>query len=262
MAFFQSRRRRAARRRQRTFHSVSPVGMAVAVWALRPAGSRLAAGGLLLLWAILGGILLLHDVFYTRLDVAGARILSPEALAAASGIDGLHIFWVNPEEAAAAVRHRFPALRSATVRCRWPAFCTLFVVEGEASWEWVSGDLRLFLDENGQVMEGDAVNAQRRLEVYGLPPLAPGQRVDPWLWERMQDLSWAFPEIPTFRYEAGRGFSFVDPYGWPVLLGEFGSMATRAAAWRALRDLLAAHGQRPAYLDLRVPEAPTVGFQN
>ncbi|MCS7251285.1 MAG: hypothetical protein NZ572_02430 [Thermoflexus sp.] len=246
----------------RTFYSVSPTGMAVAIWALRPAGSRIAAGGLFLLWAILGGIVLLHDAFYTRLDVAGARTLSPEALAVASGIDGLHIFWVNPEEAAAAVRHRFPILREVAVRCRWPAFCTLFVVEGEASWEWLSGDLRLLLDEDGRVMEENAAKARCRLEVHGLPPLAPGQRVDPWLWERMQDLSAAFPEIQTFRYEAGRGFSFVDPYGWPVLLGEFGSMATRAAAWRVLRELLAGHGHRPAYLDLRVPEAPAVGFQH
>lgn len=234
--------------------------MAVAVWTLRPAGSRLAAGGLLLLWAILGGLLLFHDAFYTRLDVAGARMLPPEALAAASGIDGLQIFWVNPEEAAAAVRRRFPTLRDATVRCRWPASCTLFVVEGQAPWEWVSGDLRLLLDEKGQAVEGGAAEAQRRLEVYGLPPLAPGQRVDPWLWGRMQDLSRAFPEIQAFRYEAGRGFSFIDPYGWQVLLGEFGSMRARAAVWRALRDLLAAQEQRPAYLDLRVPEAPVVGF--
>ncbi|GBD09218.1 Cell division protein FtsQ [Candidatus Thermoflexus japonica] len=234
--------------------------MAVAVWTLRPAGSRLAAGGLLLLWAIAGGVLLLHDAFYTRLDVAGARRLSPEALAVASGIDGLHIFWVNPAEAAAAVRRQFPTLKAATVRCRWPAFCTLFVVEGQASWEWVSGDLRLLLDDSGQALGGEAVEARRRLEVYGLPPLAPGQRVDPWLWARMQDLSQAFPEIGAFRYETGRGFSFVDPYGWPVLLGEFGSMTARAAVWRALRERLAAQGQRPAYLDLRVPEAPAVGF--
>ncbi|WP_322800152.1 cell division protein FtsQ/DivIB [Thermoflexus sp.] len=234
--------------------------MAVAIWTLRPAGSRLVAGGLLLLWAMTGGVLLLHDAFYTRLDVAGAHRLSPEALAAASGIDGLHIFWVNPAEAAAAVRRQFPTLKAATVRCRWPAFCTLFVVEGQAPWEWVSGDLRLLLDDSGQVVEGEAVEARRRLEVYGLPPPAPGQRVDPWLWVRMQDLGQAFPEIRAFRYEAGRGFSFVDPYGWPVLLGEYGSMVTRAAVWRVLRDLLAAQGQRPAYLDLRVPEAPAVGF--
>ncbi len=233
--------------------------MAVAAWAFPPAASRLAAGGLLLLWALLGGVLLLHDAFYTRLDVAGARRIPPEALAAASGIDGLHIFWVNPEEAAAAVHRRFPILERVEVRCRWPAFCTLFVVEGQAPWEWVSGDLRLVLDEGGRAVEGEGVEARRRLEVHGLPPLAPGQRVDPWLWERMRDLSQAFPEITTFRYEAGHGFSFVDPGGWPVLLGEFGPMAARAAVWRALRGRLIATGQRPAYLDLRVPEAPAVG---
>ncbi len=234
--------------------------MAIAVWTLRPAGSRLAAGGLLLWWIVLGGVLLFHDAFYTRLDIAGARRLSPEALAAASGIDGLHIFWVNPGEAAAAVRRRFPTLSEAIVRCRWPAFCTLYVVEGEAPWEWVSGDLRLLLTESGQAVEGGVAAARRRLEVYGLPPLAPGQRVDPKLWERMQDLSRAFPEITVFRYEAGRGFSFVDPYGWSVWLGEFGSMAARAAVWRVLRDRLVAQGQHPTYLDLRVPEAPAVGF--
>lgn len=236
--------------------------MAVAIWTLRPAGSRLAAGGLLALWAIAGGILLLHDAFYTRLDVAGAQALPPEALAAASGIDGLHIFWVDPEEAAAAVRQRFPGVQRAEVRCRWPAFCTLFVVEGRVPWEWVSGDLRLILDESGRAEEGGSTAAQRRLEVYGLPPLVPGQRVDPWLWTRMQALAQAFPEISAFRYEAGRGFSFMDPAGWPVWLGEFGSMASRARVWRALREILIAQGQRPAYLDLRVPEAPAVGFSS
>lgn len=235
--------------------------MAVAVWAMRPAGSRMAAGGLLVLWAIFGGIFLLHDAFYTRLDVAGARRISPEALAAASGIDGLHIFWVNPTEAAAAVRRRFPTLASVAVRCRWPAFCTLFVEEGQAPWEWISGDLRWLLDGSGRAVEGSG-EAAHHLEVYGLPPLTPGQPVDPWLWQRMQELGQAFPEIPTFRYEVGRGFSFTDPYGWPVWLGEFGSMAVRAATWRALRAALIAQGQRPAYLDLRVPEAPAVGFSN
>ncbi|MFN3929964.1 MAG: hypothetical protein ACK4OK_10065 [Thermoflexus sp.] len=235
--------------------------MAVAIWTLRPAGSRLVAGGLLGLWAILGGFLLLHDAFYTRLDIAGIRALPPEALAAASGIDGLHIFWVDPEEAAAAVRRRFPNLTSAEVRCRWPAFCTLFVVEGQAPWEWVSGDLRFILDEEGRAVEGEFAMAQRRLEVDGLPPLTPGQQVDPRLWKRMQELGQAFPEIVVFRYEVGRGFSFVDPYGWSVLLGEFGSMSERAIVWRALRDILVTRGQRPTYLDLRVPEAPAVGFQ-
>jgi hypothetical protein len=235
--------------------------MAVALWAWRPVGSRLAALGLLGIWLIGGGILLWHEAFYTRLDVAGARTLSPDALAAATGINGLHIFWVNPEEAATAVRERFPSLTSVEVRCRWPAFCTLFVVEGQAPWEWISGDLRLILDGSGRGLGRGTAEALRRLEVHGLPPPAPGQRVDPWLWARMQELAQAFPEISAFRYEAGRGFSFADPSGWTVWLGEFGSMSARAMIWRALRPSLAAQRPLPAYLDLRVPEAPAVGFQ-
>jgi hypothetical protein len=154
--------------------------MAVALWAWRPVGSRLAALGLLGLWLIGGGILLGHEAFYTRLDVAGARTLSPDALAAAAGIDGLHIFWVNPEEAAAAVRQRFPSLESAEVRCRWPALCTLFVVEGQAPWEWISGDLRLILDGEGRVIEGgtvQAVGAWRSTACRLRHPAAGGPRV-------------------------------------------------------------------------------------
>lgn len=235
--------------------------MAVAAWSLHTGGSRLAAGILLGVWLAVGVTLLLHDAFYTRLDVAGAQQISPEALAEASGIHGLHIFWVDPEGAAAAVRRRFPTLQEVAVRCRWPAFCTLFVVEGRAPWEWVSGDLRVFLDADGRAVAEGPTGAERRLEVHGLPPLAPGQWVDRWLWGRMQALARAFPEITVFRYEPGKGFSFQDPLGWPVDLGEFGSMEARAAVWRALRERLAAQGQRPTDLDLRVPEAPAVGFR-
>ncbi|MER3469613.1 MAG: hypothetical protein C4314_06825, partial [Thermoflexus sp.] len=62
---------------------MSPASMAVAAWSLPTGGSRLAAGILLGVWLAAGATLLLHDAFYTRLDVAGAQQISPEALAEA-----------------------------------------------------------------------------------------------------------------------------------------------------------------------------------
>ncbi len=180
-------------------------------------------------------------------------------IAAASGIETLHVLWLQPDRAAAELVKRMPELRRAYIWCSFPAACSIQVMERQPVFEWRQGQMRSWVD-----MEGVAFAARGQapeLAVVEAPAgqtvLLPGQHTDEDLVTSMLTLASVLPEIRQYRYTAERGVEFSDPKGnWPVYLGTGKDMAARVAMWKALAASLASRNVRPKFVDVRYANAP------
>jgi hypothetical protein len=102
-------------------------------------------GVLLLLVAIVaaGALWLMLDgrFYVSRVVVVGASRSSPDEVARASGLPGLHVLWVHPAEIEAHLLRALPDIESVQVACGLSARCTITVVERQPRVVW---------DEDGQ----------------------------------------------------------------------------------------------------------------
>ena len=102
-------------------------------------------GVLLLLVAIVaaGALWLTLDgrFYVSRVVVVGASRSSPDEVARASGLPGLHVLWVHPAEIEAHLLRALPDIESVQVACGLSARCTITVVERQPRVVW---------DEDGQ----------------------------------------------------------------------------------------------------------------
>lgn len=190
-------------------------------------------------------------------DVVGHHYVEAGDVVAASGLEGLHVAWVQPEQVARMILKRLPDLRAAQVACELPARCTIAVEERQPLFVWRQGDTGAWIDAGGVAF---TMHGTAGLPVVDMPPgLAPlpGTQVDRDLVAGVQALREALPELTALRYTTERGLEFSDPAGgWPVYLGSGPAMETRVAVWRALSDDLARRGVRPTFVDVRYARAP------
>lgn len=212
--------------------------------------------GLILLVA-LGCWLFLTDDFYVyEITVQGNRLVSAEEIFAASGLDGLSIFWVNPRRVADTVAG-MPGILSAEVQCSLPNQVTITVVEREPQVVWQRAGMRWLVDEQGAVLtvqtssEGGLV-----VEDQDSGPLHPGDRVDAAAVAGARQLQSLLPELSSVRYTPQTGLSYRHPLGFDVYLGTGTDMAEKLAIMQALAEQLTASGEHPQYVDLHFKESP------
>lgn len=211
----------------------------------------------LVLLVVLGYWLFLTDDFYVyEITVQGNRLVTSEEIFAASGLDGLSIFWVNPQRVADAVAH-LPGILSAEVQCSLPNRVTIVVVEREPQVVWQRAGMRWLVDEQGAVLtaqtgpEGGLV-----VEDQDSEPLHPGDRVDAAAMAGALQLQRLVPELTAVRYSSGTGLSFRHSLGCEVYLGTGTDMVEKIAILQALVEQLTASGEHPEYIDLRFKEGP------
>ena len=89
--------------------------------------------------------LAINEAFYiyNPMVVGNQRVPASE-IVAASGIETLHVLWLQPEDTARALLNKLPELRAAAIQCelRVPARCTIQVIEREPMVEWKQGQAR------------------------------------------------------------------------------------------------------------------------
>lgn len=211
----------------------------------------------LVLLAALGYWLFLTDDFYVyEITVQGSCLVTPEEIFAASGLDGLSIFWVNPQQVADAVAH-LPGILSAEVQCSLPNRVTIIVVERKPQVVWQRAGTRWLVDEQGTVLTAQT-DAEGGLVVedQDSEPLRPGDRVDAAAVVGALQLQRLMPELPAVSYSSRTGLSFRHSLGCDVYLGTGTDMAEKLAILQALVEQLTASGEHPEYIDLRFKESP------
>ncbi|HEC33866.1 MAG TPA: FtsQ-type POTRA domain-containing protein [Chloroflexi bacterium] len=250
-------RKRRGRRRRRFEQSVPLVLGRRA--ATRPVtlGPIQVLGGLGAV-AVLG--LILWVACSPRFYVMGAQVIGasriPEGtILAASGLERLHILWVNGRKAEAQILAQLPSVEQAEVSCRIPADCTIAIVEREPLLTWETEKGLLWVDA-----AGGALPASQPLEEQWLVsgPLPTDERglVDKEVLIGLVELGRLGVQPGRIAYRSGRGLVLDDAAGWRVILGQGAGMEQRLQVYAAVRAHLLAHDIHPRFVDVRFPEAP------
>ena len=257
-------------------------------------------GVLLLLVAIVaaGALWLMLDgrFYVSRVVVVGASRSSPDEVARASGLPGLHVLWVHPAEIEAHLLRALPDIESVQVACGLSARCTITVVERQprvvwdedGQWWWIDaegvifaaspsgGEVSSFLPSGGDASAlppsgGDASalppsggdKGGERWLVQGPLPRREDGRLNERVRVALSELWSAGIDVPSpLTYAPGRGLAFTDERGWRVILGEGPGMAERLQVLEWLVADLQARGLAPRFVDVRFPDAPYYSLTN
>lgn len=258
-------KRKPPARRRKTFFTTAAVGQASAASSTLDAatGARVISGAILFL-VVLGAIgLATSEAFYIYNPTVVGNLRVPAGeIAAASGIETLHVLWLQPDKAAASLLAKMPELSAAFVWCGFPADCTIQVAERQPAFEWRQGQVRTWVDAEGIAFpaRGQTPDIPVIQAGSGVVVTLPGHKVDAALLDTMLALAKSLPEVKTLRFTAERGIEFSDPKGnWPVYVGVGADASERVAMWRALAASLASRRIRPTFVDVRYPTAPFYG---
>lgn len=224
------------------------MGMGVAVMLLGVAVSLL-------------GWFFLSDTFYVQresVSIEGNRLLTVEAIYAASGLDGLSVFWVDGREVAERLRDAFPGLNGVEVVCALPNRVWIQVEEGGVGLVWQRVDGAYWVDGAGHLtpLKEAVVEAVVVQDVREDPSgVAAGVPVE--VVRAALALAEAMSEVKGMLYRPEVGLYVQHPRGVEVWFGtDAAGMARRVALWRALEERWEREGRWPALVDLRFLEAP------
>jgi cell division septal protein FtsQ len=203
-------------------------------------------GIVLALWLTLDGRFYVYDA-----SIVGAEGVLRESVLKASRLPGIHILWVRSSEAASYIVAENPSVKSATVRCRLPADCTIAVVQRQPRIVW---------EEEGQVWSIDEEGVATRVDgplpegwyVRGELPLTDGDILAERVRIGLEELSAADLDMSrVFYYTADLGLVFIDRRGWRVAVGDGTGMAARLDRLEWMAGELLADGVMPELVDVR-----------
>jgi cell division septal protein FtsQ len=225
----------------------------VGVWRLR--------GGAVLSALLLAALSLLTSQFFTnygfyvyKATVQGNQFVEADEIYAASGLEGMSIFWINPEQVEAAICNLL-GVKEARVNCRLPNQVTIEVVERQPQGIWQRGEARYWFDDLGIILplRGE-LEGMLLIQDLRTGPLEVGDRIDPEVITSALDLRQLLPEATAFQYSEDKGLIF-DQRGYPIYFGT-GDMAEKVAILNALLQELASEGIKPEFVDVRFKESP------
>jgi cell division septal protein FtsQ len=194
--------------------------------------------------------------YVTDVQVAGATTLSQRAVVDASGMDGMHIFWLDPAEAAERVA-AIPSVLSATVEISWPNRAGITVVERTPVMVWDQAGDRFWVDENGQLMQARQESSDLLLILSQQPEkLYVGERIPIDVLAGAMQLRQERPNIASLFYEWGNGLSYEDGRNWRAYFGTGLDMNQKLVVYEAIVANLQERGMNPKYVSVINKDKP------
>jgi cell division protein FtsQ len=189
-------------------------------------------------------------------EVQGNSVVTPEEVYAASGLEGMSVFWVNPAAIAQRVEE-LPNVKAAQVKVRLPARVVVAVQERAPALVWQTGEARWWVDGEGTVvpLRAEIPDALTIVDADA-QPVSAGQVLDPSILEATQALRQLLPELRVLNYSQATGISFKTREGWPVYLGDGRQMMAKLTVLVTLRKDLLARGASPEFIDVRYVDKP------
>lgn len=224
----------------------------------------------LLLWLV-GYLLLAPEFRVSAIQVAGARLVDPGAVAPASGIFGASVFLVRTSAARASVLAANPPIESASIAFGWPNRPTITIVERRAFAVWRSANRDLLVSQDGIVLgmapPGGAATSladdeQPRLTIEDLDaqPVEQGGSVDRDVLAEASYLAAALRQtsLDVRSLEYSREYGVIAPgaQGTRVAFGADRNPAGKVAILRALLEQAAIRHVALQFVDLRVEDRP------
>jgi cell division protein FtsQ len=253
--------RRRSRRRGRRYEREGILAHALGVLPSLPdvrLGWRMASLAIvLMLGALLFYVLSTPKYFVESVNLAGATYVSAEEIYEASGLNRMHVFWVQPDVIQENIA-QVPGIASASVELAWPNQVTITVVERVPVLVWQQGGESVWVGEDG-VLFPERADAPGLLPVMvddTQEPLAEGQTVPVQAIEGALQLRALRPNIEMLHYDADNGLSYQDGRGWRGFFGVGSDMEVKLAVYEALVDNLAGRGVHPTMISVANPDAP------
>jgi cell division septal protein FtsQ len=225
----------------------------VGVWQLR--------GGAALSALLLAALSLLTSQFFTNYGfyvyeatVQGNQFVEADEIYAASDLEGMSMFWINPEKTEAGISNLL-SVKEARVNCRLPNQVTIEVLERQPQGIWQRGEARYWFDDMGIILPlRDELEGMLLIQDLRAGSLELGHRIDPEIIASALELRQLLPEATAFQYSENKGFTF-DQRGYPIYFGT-GGIAEKVAILNALLQELASEGVQPEFVDVRFKESP------
>lgn len=205
--------------------------------------------------ASIAGLVWLYEspVFRVRvIDVDGAQVADPQAVAKAAGLAGASMLTVDLDHAAALVS-KLPAVKATKVTRDWPHSVRIEVTEHQAWGYWQAGPQRLVIDETGRVLEQSrppAADAPTIVEVASAASDATSVSTDPDTVQLVNRLrtDGTFDRLqvkPTsYVFRRDRGLTVIVTGGPAAVLGDSSNYDFKVRTWAALMEKVRA-GQVP-----------------
>ncbi len=216
-------------------------------------GIVLVAAVALILYALFG-----TDWFYIyNIEVAGNQYVSKEELYTRSHLEGLHLFWLNPDDITARLKEE-PLIESVQIAAFPPNAVRITIQERQPIAVWQSNGQSFFVDESGTLfaLRGDAsaMLVIRNLDDEHNTP-NPGDRIDPAIVQAAIALNQLIPERTAFDWVPGLGIGYLNEAEYWVHFGDYTRLTAKVAAYRAFSEQIKP-AAKIALLDLSVPEHP------
>ncbi len=197
------------------------------------------------------------------ITVRGGKVVNSDVVRALCGLEYYHIFFVDSDWC----REKLEGInevRRASVGVYFPPRVVVEVEEREPVMELVSGGRSFLVDREGVIMENRlrAAGLLRLVDDSG-GPVRPGDRLSKVVLRIALQLGELGVEREgELHYHPDEGFILMARAGFPVYLGMDSSlMKLRLEAFRYVWGHLEAEGVRPAYIDVRAPDAPVYSLR-
>lgn len=246
-------------------------------------------------WVSLGILLLCAFALYliggdqafalNSIPVAGAEVIPPQEIVAASGLAGIHVFGADPEEAAARVA-ALPGVISATVSLEWPNQALIQIQEDTPVAVWRQNGQSFWISQEGVLFPARAstpgllvIEAEAEAPLIAPPPkptpevaleaagaeteaaaTAPAAGGLPFVpadvLQGALQLRQLRPNIEALYYRPSGGLSYQDGRGWRAYFGVGDDMAQKLVVYETLVERLQAANLRLEYVSVSNPQKP------
>jgi cell division septal protein FtsQ len=216
---------------------------------------------LLLIASVYALYLFFNDARFmiNQVGIEGNNLVPANEVRQAVGLEGISIFWVNPEDIEEWVAAQFGIMEHVDVSHRLPNHVTIRLRERDEVLVWQSGGQYWWVDVTGQVL-GAAAGPGQLVVIHDVGEYAPdpGDRIAGVPFRLAWDLVSALPGIRAYDYTRDEGLVLhITEAHWPVYLGYQGEAREKAAVMQSLAEQLVAQRSRVSYIDLRNENRPT-----
>lgn len=219
---------------------------------------RLASAAMvMLLGSLLFHVLSTPEYFVNAINLAGARYVPGEEIYKASGVNHVHVFWLDPAEIKANVE-KIPGIKSAYVEVSWPSNVYLEVTENEPVLAWSQGGQMVWVDRDGAVFpaRGDIAGLLPIVVDDASNPLTNEARIPVAAIEGALQLKQLRSNIELLHYDSINGLSYQDGRGWRGYFGVGTAMEVKLAVYETLVANLLSRGIYPSMISVADKDAP------
>lgn len=199
------------------------------------------------------------DWFYIyNIEVAGNQLVSQEEIYTRSNLEGLHLFWLNPDEVTARLKEE-PLIEGVQITAFPPNQVRITVQERHPVAVWQTNGQSYFVDDTGTLfsLRGDA-STMMVIRNLSDDAVNPGDTIDSSIVQAAIALNQLIPERTAFDWAPGLGIGYLNEYEYWVHFGDYTRLNAKVAAYRAFIDQIQnkPEPEEITLLDLSVPEHP------